>query len=183
MIIMSIPKSFVTVDTAFRKDLTLQGCTSLPTRAGRLLTPESLALVRGRPVEGGRPRPLPYFRLDHESRPKNCSAITGQVPKSVLKVVRMGSSSMPTASFTPATSCMMHLWKPFPRLFNAYAKWKSRSMWLMKQTRQVSYREGAIIGPRVVVRSVLVQEARTRVLGSARMSQITTSPVVAHPSL
>jgi hypothetical protein len=44
-------------------------------------------------------------------------------------------------------------------------------------------REGAIIGPRVVVRSVLVQEARTRVLGSARMSQITTSHVAAHPSL
>jgi hypothetical protein len=36
-------------------------------------------------------------------------------------------------------------------------------------------RKGAIIGPRVVVRSVLVQEARTRILGSARMSQITTS--------
>jgi hypothetical protein len=36
-------------------------------------------------------------------------------------------------------------------------------------------REGAIIGPRVVARSVLVQEARTRVLGSTRMSQITTS--------
>jgi hypothetical protein len=43
--------------------------------------------------------------------------------------------------------------------------------------------EGAIIGPRVVVRSVFIQEVRTRVLGSARMSQITTSPVVAHPSL
>jgi hypothetical protein len=43
--------------------------------------------------------------------------------------------------------------------------------------------EGAIIGPHVVVRSALVQEARTRVLGLARMSQITTSPVAAHPSL
>jgi hypothetical protein len=65
-----------------------------------------------------------------------------QVPKSVLKVVRRGSSSMPAASFTPATSCMMHLWRPFPCLFNAYAKWKSRSMWLMEHTRQVSLSRG-----------------------------------------
>jgi hypothetical protein len=33
MITESVPKSSVTVDTAFRKDLTLQGCTTLPTRA------------------------------------------------------------------------------------------------------------------------------------------------------
>jgi hypothetical protein len=39
MITESIPKSSVTVDTAFRKDLTLQGCTTLPTRANRLLVP------------------------------------------------------------------------------------------------------------------------------------------------
>jgi hypothetical protein len=52
----------------------------------------------------------------------------------------------------------------------------------MEQTRQVGA-EGAPINPRVVVRSVLVQGARTRVLGSARMSQITTSHVAAHPSL
>jgi hypothetical protein len=68
MITESIPKSPVTVDTAFRKDLTLQGCTTLPTRANRLLVPELLALFHGKPAEGGRPRPLPYFRLDHESR-------------------------------------------------------------------------------------------------------------------
>jgi hypothetical protein len=52
----------------------------------------------------------------------------------------------------------------------------------MEQTRQVGV-EGAPINPRVAVRSVSVQEARTRVLGSARMSQITTSHVAAHPSL
>jgi hypothetical protein len=34
---------------------------------------------------------------------------------------------------------------------------------------------GGSLGLRVAVRSVLVQEARIRVLGSARMSQITTS--------
>jgi hypothetical protein len=58
MITESVPKSSITVDMAFRKDLTLQGCTTLPTRADRLLTPESLALIHGRPVEGGRPRPF-----------------------------------------------------------------------------------------------------------------------------
>jgi hypothetical protein len=83
----SVPKSYVTVDMAFQKDLTLQGCTTLPTCADWLLTPESLALFHGKPVEGGRPWPLPYFCLDHESHPKDCSAVTGQVPKSVLKVV------------------------------------------------------------------------------------------------
>jgi hypothetical protein len=39
MITESVPKSSITVDTAFRKDLTLQGCTTLPTCANRLLTP------------------------------------------------------------------------------------------------------------------------------------------------
>jgi hypothetical protein len=68
MITESIPKSSVTVDTAFRKDLTLQECTTLPTRADRLLTPESLALFHEKPVEGGRSWPLPYFRPNHESR-------------------------------------------------------------------------------------------------------------------
>jgi hypothetical protein len=87
MIITSVPKSSVTVDTAFRKDLTLQGCTTLPTRVNRLLTPESLALFHGKLVEGGQPRPLPYFHLDHESRPKDCSTVMGQVPKLALKVV------------------------------------------------------------------------------------------------
>jgi hypothetical protein len=32
----SVSKSSITVDTAFRKDLTLQGCTTLPTRDDRL---------------------------------------------------------------------------------------------------------------------------------------------------
>jgi hypothetical protein len=39
---------------------------------------------------------------------------------------------------------------------------------------KLNSREGAIIGSCVVVRSVLVQEGRTRVLGSVRTSQITT---------
>jgi hypothetical protein len=39
MIPESIPKSFVTMDTTFQKDLTLQGHTTLPTRANRLLVP------------------------------------------------------------------------------------------------------------------------------------------------
>ena len=39
MIFESVPKSSITADTAFRKDLTLQGCTTLPTRTNRLLMP------------------------------------------------------------------------------------------------------------------------------------------------
>jgi hypothetical protein len=39
MITDSVPNSSVTVDTAFQKDLTLQGCTTLPTCANRLLMP------------------------------------------------------------------------------------------------------------------------------------------------
>jgi hypothetical protein len=35
----SVSKSSITVDTAFQKDLTLQGCTTLPTRVDRLLAP------------------------------------------------------------------------------------------------------------------------------------------------
>jgi hypothetical protein len=52
----------------------------------------------------------------------------------------------------------------------------------MEQTWQVGV-EGAPINPYVAVRSVLDQEARTWVLGSVRMSQITASHVAAHPSL
>jgi hypothetical protein len=125
MIITSVPKSPVTVDTAFQKYLTLQGCTTLPTRADRLLTPESLALIRGRPVEGGRPRPLPYFHLDHESRPKDCFAVTGQVPKSVLKVVRRDHDRSRTPLEPGHALYAMHL---FTNIFYAYAKWKARTM-------------------------------------------------------
>jgi hypothetical protein len=51
----------------------------------------------------------------------------------------------------------------------------------MEHTRKFGVK-GVPINPRVAVRSVLVQEARTRVQVSARMSQITTSYVAAHPS-
>ena len=47
MIIGFIPKSSITADTAFRKDLSLQGCTTLPTRANRLLMPDHLASSLG----------------------------------------------------------------------------------------------------------------------------------------
>ena len=39
MIIESVTKSSLIVDTTFRKDLTLQGCTTLSTRTNRLLMP------------------------------------------------------------------------------------------------------------------------------------------------
>ena len=48
-----IPKSSITADTAFRKDLSLQGCTTLPTRANRLLTPLYTPFLR-EATEGGR---------------------------------------------------------------------------------------------------------------------------------
>ena len=48
-----IPKSSITADTAFRKDLSLQGCTTLPTRANRLLMPHVTSSLGGRQrVEG-----------------------------------------------------------------------------------------------------------------------------------
>jgi hypothetical protein len=103
----------------------------------------------------------------------------GRVPKSIPKDVRRDQDRSRTPLEPGHTLYAMHL---FTNVFHAYAKWKAWTMWLMEQTRQVS-QEGAIIGPRVVVRSVLVQEARTRVLGSARTSQITTSHVAAHPIL
>jgi hypothetical protein len=52
----------------------------------------------------------------------------------------------------------------------------------MEQIRKFGVKE-LPINPRVAVLLVLVQEARTRVLVSAIMSQITTSYVTAHPSL
>jgi hypothetical protein len=61
MITESIPKLSVTVDMAFQKDLTLQECTTLPTRADRLLMPDQKHTSLGVPVEGGRPRPFRYF--------------------------------------------------------------------------------------------------------------------------
>jgi len=83
-------QAFITVNTAFQKDLTLQGCTTLPTRTNRLLMPQWLALFLGRPTEGGCTRPLPCFRRDHESRPKDGSAVPGQIPKPVPRDVRQG---------------------------------------------------------------------------------------------
>ena len=45
--LLNFPKSSITVDTAFRKIKSLQGCTSLPTHANRLLTPHGSSLFRG----------------------------------------------------------------------------------------------------------------------------------------
>ena len=47
MIESNSSKSSITADTAFRKDLSLQGCTTLPTRANRLLMPDHLASSLG----------------------------------------------------------------------------------------------------------------------------------------
>jgi hypothetical protein len=69
MIIVSVPKLSITVDTAFRKDLSLQGCTTLPTRADRLLTPSYKLASHGKPAEGGRPGPFRYF-VQTMSQPK-----------------------------------------------------------------------------------------------------------------
>jgi hypothetical protein len=93
------------------------------TNTCRVLTPESLALVHGKPVEGGRPGSLPYFHLDHESRPKDCSAVTGQVPKSVLKDVNKDQDCEGRAFLNP---CHIPIWCTsstisFQNLFNAYA--------------------------------------------------------------
>src|SRR3954464_10950983 len=89
MIITSVPKSSITVDTAFRKIITLQGCTTLPTRTNRLLMPlDTLPWCADRGC--GWTRPLPCFHQDHESRNKYGSVIMRQIPKTVLKDVRRG---------------------------------------------------------------------------------------------
>ena len=57
-----IPKSSITADTAFRKDLSLQGCTTLPTRANRLLMPRDQTSSLG-----GRQRVEGYTLFVHKS--------------------------------------------------------------------------------------------------------------------
>jgi len=65
----SILKSSITVDTAFRKGLSLQGCTVLSTRDDRLYKPHG-ALPLGHWQRCDRLRPLPYVDLFHEPRQK-----------------------------------------------------------------------------------------------------------------
>jgi hypothetical protein len=167
MILESVPKSSITVDTAFRKDLTLQGCTTLPTCADRLLA----SYVTHFPWCAGRgwsTKTFPLLRLNHEftkrgKRRHNGSSPEVGPPNCELRLVYQ----------------RQRLKQPRPRLKQSL---NTQIRWLMEQTRQVGV-EGAPINPRVVVCPVLVQEARTQVLVSARMSQITTSHVAAHPIL
>ena len=127
-------------------------------------------------AEGGRPRPLPCCRRDHESRAKDCSAVTGQVPKSVLNDVRRGGfpqRPQPPATTTTLT-CLLCTFNPQAKC-NAYDQVTRKLCDSWNLLGKLVSREGTIIGPRVVVRSVLVQEARTRFLGSAETKQPTTS--------
>src|SRR5664279_4105172 len=62
MVSESVTNLSITVDTTFRKDLTLQGCTTLPTRTARLLAC-TLALFLGMPAEWERLQPLPCISL------------------------------------------------------------------------------------------------------------------------
>jgi hypothetical protein len=75
------------VDTAFRKDLTLQGCTTLPTRANRLLMPPvklSSEECRQRVVDHDL---YLTFAQTMSSLKEGSSAVTGPVPKSVPLIV------------------------------------------------------------------------------------------------
>jgi hypothetical protein len=78
---------------------------------------------------------------------------------------------------TPAT--FLYDAPPPPSLFKTFSmrmpNWNPNLGDSWNRLGKLVSREGAIIGPRVVVRSVLVQEVRTRVLGSARTGQITKS--------
>jgi hypothetical protein len=167
MISESVPKSSITVDTAFQRDLTLQGCTTLPTRADWLLAPyvTHFPWCAGR---GWSTKTFPLLRLNHEFTKRG-------------KLHRNGSSPKvgPPNCESRLVYQRPHLKQPWPCLKQSL---NTQIRWLMEQTRKVGV-EGVPINPRVVVRSVLVQEAWTRVLGSARMSQTTTSHVVAHPNL
>jgi hypothetical protein len=135
-----VPNLSVTMDTAFRKRFNPAGVHKFTHTCQPTLNGTGKALFLGGPGEGGWPWSLPYFRLEHESRPKDCSAIMGQVPKSVLKDVNMDQDCEGRAFLNP---CHILIWCTsstisFQNIFNAYAKCKSWSMWLIEQTRQVS---------------------------------------------
>ena len=165
MITESIPKSSITADTAFRKYLTLQGCTTLPTRINRLLTP-SYKLSPRIAGRGWLNKTFPLLRLNHEFTKWGRLRRNGSSPEvgpsdCVPGLVYQGS----------------HPKQPRPRLNQM--KIQEGDSW----SRLGKLGPGRFLRPPHGCTLILVQEARTRVLGSARMSQITTSHVAAHPSL
>ena len=108
------------------------------------LNASTLALFLGRPAEGGWPRPLPCFRRDHESHNKYDSAVTGQIPKPVLKDVRRGwfirgaiYAKQPGPCLPTCYECTCTR-QIFQKVFYAYVEWNARTMWLMESTRQVN---------------------------------------------
>jgi hypothetical protein len=67
-----------------------------------------------------------------------------------------------------APVCSMHLLLLLKTFSIRMGKWNTRTMWLMGRSKQVSQSMGlSSMGPRMVVRSVLDQGTRTRVLGAA----------------
>jgi hypothetical protein len=101
-----------------------------------------------------------------------------------LFVVCRGSSSMPPSILHPGhilyvcTSSTIS----FQNIFDAYAKWKARTTYLMDKSKQVSQSIGV---PYLHVRlyAHLGSRDKNSVPRAARMSQTTTTPVVAHPGL
>ena len=153
------------------------------------LNAQLLALFLGRPAEGGWPRPLPCFRRDHELRNKYDSAVTGQIPKPVLKDVRRGwftrgsiDPKQPRPHLPTCYECTNFTRQIFQKIFYAYVEWNARTMWLMESTRKVN-QERCSQAP-CGCTLVSVPKARTRVLVVASMGLEKPHPTVAsHTSL
>jgi hypothetical protein len=131
MISESVPKSSITMDMAYRKDLTLQECTTFPTRADRLLAPYVTHFTwwAGR---GWSTKTFLLLHLNHEV------TIRG-------KLHRNGSSPEvgPSNCVRGLVYQRPHLKQPWPRLKQSL---NTQIRWLMEQTRQVGV-EGAPINP------------------------------------
>ena len=148
------------------------------------LNAKLLALFLGRSAEGVWPRPLPCFRRDHESCNKYDSAVTGQIPKPVLKDVRRGwftrgaiYPKLPGPCFPTCYECTNFTRQIFQKIFYAYVEWNARTMRLMESTRQVSQSRGSQAPCGCTL--ISVPKARTQVLVVASMGLEKPHPTVA----
>jgi hypothetical protein len=102
MISESVPKLSITMDMAFQKDLTLQGCKTLPTRANLLLMP----LVKLSSLEGQQ-RVVDHdlylaFIQTMSSLTVGSSTVMGPVPKLVPLIVHGGWFTRGRTSSNPS---------------------------------------------------------------------------------
>ena len=165
MITESVTKSSITAVTTFRKDLTLQGCTMFTTRTNRLLMPHDWRSSgeRWQRVVSHNLYLASTYSMSH---PKGLSPPSGDGHSPTWNHLLHGRVGLPesSSSSNPGCSWMMHLLLLL--VSKRFAKWNTRTMWLMGRSKQVSQSTGlSSMGPRMVVRSVLDQGTRTQFLG------------------